>query len=374
VSYSPAAVDLRSLTPVELKTRVLAHRQPEYRAEQVFRWLHSLPEAGPPRSLRDKTNIPNALREALTTELPLRPLTVETMQQSEDGTRKFRFLTFDGKAIESVLIPDDNLERDKLTLCISSQVGCALGCEFCATATLGFSRHLSAGEIVDQVYQATAVAGRRPTNIVFMGMGEPLHNLANVTRAFQLLLHPWGAGFSPRRITVSTVGLVNGIDELAKLEPAPNLAISLNATTDQIRDQLMPVNRRWPLEALLAAARRFPLAHHRKLTFEYVLLAGVNDSDADADRLPRLLRGLPCMVNLIPWNPFAGPAFQRPSEERILRFQEIVRASGLPVYIRTPRGDDIDAACGQLAGRVPDVTATAQATQERLVLLRPSSA
>jgi 23S rRNA (adenine2503-C2)-methyltransferase len=366
-------VDLRSLTPVELKARVLAHRQPEYRAEQVFRWLHSLPEAGPPRSLRDKTNIPNALREALTSELPLRPLTVETMQQSEDGTRKFRFLTFDGKAIESVLIPDDNLERDKLTLCISSQVGCALGCEFCATATLGFTRHLSAGEIVDQVYQATAVAGRRPTNIVFMGMGEPLHNLANVTRAFQLLLHPWGAGFSPRRITVSTVGLVSGIDQLAKLEPAPNLAISLNATTDEIRDQLMPVNRRWPLETLLAAARRFPLAHHRKITFEYVLLAGVNDSDADAARLPRLLRGLPCMVNLIPWNPFAGPAFQRPSEERILRFQEIVRASGLPVYIRTPRGDDIDAACGQLAARVPDVTATAQAAQERLVLLRPGS-
>jgi 23S rRNA (adenine2503-C2)-methyltransferase len=201
------------------------------------------------------------------------------------------------------------------------------------------------------VAQATAVAGRRPTNIVFMGMGEPLHNLANVTRAFELLLHPWGAGFSPRRITVSTVGLVSGIEELAKLSPAPNLAISLNATTDEVRDQIMPVNKRWPIAKLLEAARHFPLGHNRRLTFEYVMLAGVNDSDADAARLPKLLRGLPCKVNLIPWNPFAGPQFQRPSDQRILAFQAIVRASGLPVYIRTPRGDDIDAACGQLAAR-----------------------
>ena len=346
-------MDLRSFTPAELKERVLALGQPLYRAEQVFRWLHALPAEGPPRSLREKSNLPAALRDTLLDEAPLRPLTAETIQEARDGTRKFRFRTHDGKAIESVLIPDDDVERDKLTLCISSQVGCALDCQFCATATLGFSRHLSAGEIVDQVYQATAVVGRRPTNIVFMGMGEPLHNLANVTRAFQLLLHPWGAGFSPRRITVSTVGLVSGIEELGKLEPAPNLAISLNATTDEIRDRLMPVNKRWPLEALLGAARRFPLAHHRKVTFEYVLLAGVNDSDADAARLPKLLRGLPCMVNLIPWNPFAGPAFERPAEDRILRFQEIVRSSGLPVYIRTPRGDDIDAACGQLAARPP---------------------
>ena len=356
MSYCAAAVDLRSLTPAELKERVLAHGQPLYRAEQVFRWLHALPESGPPRSLRDKSNVPAALQRALTGEAPLRPLTAETVQLAADGTRKFRFHTADGKAIESVLIPDDDKDRDRLTLCISSQVGCALDCQFCATATLGFSRHLSAGEIVEQVYQATAVAGRRPTNIVFMGMGEPLHNLANVTRAFQLLLHPWGAGFSPRRITVSTVGLVSGIDELAKLTPAPNLAISLNATTDEVRDRIMPVNKRWPLSALLDAARRFPLAHHRKVTFEYVLLAGVNDSDADAARLPKLLRGLPCMVNLIPWNPFAGPAFERPSDDRILRFQEIVRASGLPVYIRTPRGDDIDAACGQLAARPAPTT------------------
>jgi 23S rRNA (adenine2503-C2)-methyltransferase len=351
-------VDLRSLTPAEIGERVRALGQAAYRAEQVFRWLHGRGAVShEPASQQDgprckgKSNVPAELRAALLEEAPLRPLALEVHQLAADGTRKLRFRTHDGRAIESVLIPDDKKERDKLTLCISSQVGCALDCQFCATATLGFTRHLSSGEIVEQVYHATALAGRRPTNIVFMGMGEPLHNLASVSRAFSLLLHPWGAAFSPRRITVSTVGLVSGIDELGKLQPAPNLAISLNATTDEVRDRIMPVNRRWPIEQLLGAARRFPLAHGRRVTFEYVLLAGVNDTDEDALRLPRLLRGIPCKVNLIPWNPFAGPAFERPSEARILAFQSALRAGGLPVYIRTPRGDDIDAACGQLAAR-----------------------
>jgi 23S rRNA (adenine2503-C2)-methyltransferase len=349
-------VDLRSLTPAEIAERVRARGQAAYRAEQVFRWLHGPgaaageePAGG--RSLRGKSNVPGELRAALLEEAPLVPLTLDWLQQAADGTRKIRFRTFDGRAIESVLIPDDKPERGKLTLCISSQVGCALDCQFCATATLGFGRHLSAGEIVEQVYHATSMAGRRPTNIVFMGMGEPLHNLQSVSRAFALLLHPWGAAFSPRRITVSTVGLVSGIDELGHLKPAPNLAISLNATTDEVRSRLMPVNRRWPIAELLAAARRFPLAHHRRITFEYVLLAGVNDTDADVARLPRLLRGIPCKVNLIPWNPFSGRDFARPSEARILAFQNALRAGGLPVYVRTPRGDDIDAACGQLAAR-----------------------
>ena len=288
-----------------------------------------------------------------------------------------RFRTHDGRSIESVLIPEEreragapaspeptddpddaaaprrDAGRDKLTLCVSSQVGCALDCQFCATATLGFGRHLTVSEILSQVYQATARAGRRPSNLVFMGMGEPLHNLESVSRALAVLIHPWGAGFSPRRITVSTAGVVPGIEKLGLLSPAPNLAISLNATTDETRDRLMPINRKWPLATLLAAVRRFPLAHGRKVTFEYVLLAGVNDSDADANRLPRLLEGLPSMVNLIPWNPFAGPAFSRPSAERIRSFQEILRQHNLPAYIRTPRGDDIDAACGQLAAREP---------------------
>jgi 23S rRNA (adenine2503-C2)-methyltransferase len=343
-------LDLRSLFPAELKERVLARGEPLYRAEQVFRWLHG-PRAPGLDPTAAPSNVPKALREALLAEAPVKPLTLELLQKARDGTQKFRFRTHDGRSIESVLIPDENTERGMLTLCISSQVGCALDCAFCATATLGFGRHLSAGEIVEQVYAATAHGGRRPTNIVFMGMGEPLHNLAQVSRAFQLLLHPWGSGFSPRRITVSTVGLVSGIDELAKLVPAPNLAISLNATTDEVRSQIMPVNKRWPIATLLEAARRFPLAHNKSVTFEYVLLAGVNDSDEDAARLPRILRGIDCKVNVIPWNPFNGPEFQRPSEERVLAFQSIARAGGMPVYIRTPRGDDIDAACGQLAAR-----------------------
>jgi 23S rRNA (adenine2503-C2)-methyltransferase len=374
--------DLRSLTPAELGASLTSAGQPRFRVEQVFRWLH-----GHGITAADAmTNLPRDLRETLARQFPIRPLTLDMMQIAADGTRKMRFLTQDGRNIESVLIPEEkhgddpgdeqdqdrgsgtgtakiralNLDvrpagstppRDKLTLCVSSQVGCALDCAFCATATLGFGRNLSAGEIVQQIYAATAEAGRRPSNLVFMGMGEPLHNLQNVTRAFQILIHPWGAAFSPRRITVSTAGLVPGIMELAKLTPAPNLAISLNATTDEIRDRLMPINRKWPIAELLRAARAFPLAHGRKVTFEYVLLAGVNDSDADAERLPRLLKGIECMVNLIPWNPFSGPAFARPAAERIRTFQEILRRHHLQTYIRSPRGDDIDAACGQLAAR-----------------------
>ena len=339
--------DLRSLTPAELAARVRAVGGPAYRGEQVFRWLHERGVDGPD----EMTNVPRALREALVAEQPLRPLRSDVVQEARDGTRKLRFRTVDDRAIESVLIPDDDEERDKLTLCVSSQVGCAMDCGFCATATLGYGRNLTAGEIVEQVYRATKLAGRRPTNLVFMGMGEPMHNLDNVTRALGLLQHPWGLHFSPRRITVSTVGLVPGIEALGRLAPAPNLAISLNATTDEVRDRLMPVNRKWPIAKLLDAARRFPLSHGRRVTFEYVLLAGVNDTDADAERLVRLLRGIACKVNLIPWNPFPGPAFERPSAERIRTFQERLRAAAMAVYIRTPRGDDIDAACGQLAGR-----------------------
>ena len=345
---TPAATrDLRALLPDELTSWVAAAGAPKYRAEQIFRWLHGQGAA----TLEAMSNVPAALRADLERDHALVPLAQDLVQTAHDGTRKLRFRTHDGRAIEAVLIPDEDAARNKLTLCISSQVGCAIDCQFCATATLGFGRHLGAGEIVSQVYQATALAGRRPTNLVFMGMGEPLHNFDNVTRALALLEHPWGAGFSPRRLTVSTAGLVPAIDKLGALKPAPNLAISLNATTDEVRTRIMPINKKYPIAALLDAARRFPLSHGRRVTFEYVLLAGVNDSDADADRLPRLLRGIPAKVNLIPWNPFNGPEFQRPSAERIRTFQERLRAAEVSVYIRSPRGDDIDAACGQLAAR-----------------------
>jgi 23S rRNA (adenine2503-C2)-methyltransferase len=346
-STSGGARDVRSLLPDELARYVVAAGAPAYRAEQIFRWLHGRGVG----TVEAMSNVPPALRAALEHDLPLAPLSETAIQTARDGTRKLRFSTHDGRAIESVLIPDEDQERNKLTLCISSQVGCAMDCAFCATATLGYGRHLSAGEIVEQVYRATALAGRRPTNLVFMGMGEPLHNFDNLVRALTLLEHPWGAAFSPRRITVSSVGLVPAIEKLGSISPVPNLAISLNATTDEVRDRLMPVNRRWPIARLLEAARRFPLGHGRRVTFEYVMLAGVNDTDADADRLPKLLRGIPSKVNLIPWNGFPGPELARPSAERIRTFQERLRAGGLAVYIRTPRGDDIDAACGQLAAR-----------------------
>ena len=374
LSHPAATGDLRALLPDELTSWVTAAGAPKYRAEQIFRWLHGQGTA----TLEAMTNVPAALRADLERDHALLPLAQEVVQTAHDGTRKLRFRTHDGRAIESVLIPDEDAARNKLTLCISSQVGCAIDCRFCATATLGFGRHLGAGEIVSQVYQAAALAGRRPTNLVFMGMGEPLHNFDNVTRALALLEHPWGAGFSPRRLTVSTAGLVPAIDKLGARKPAPNLAISLNATTDEVRTRIMPINKKWGIAALLDAARRFPLSHGRRVTFEYVLLAGVNDSDADADRLPRLLRGIPAKVNLIPWNPFVkgtlggspsppatgvgeqssptahaidGPEFQRPSAERIRTFQQRLRAAEVAVYIRSPRGDDIDAACGQLAAR-----------------------
>ena len=349
--------DLRSLTPDELRRWVATAGAPGYRAQQLFRWLH----AQGVESTDQMANVPADLRRALGEQHPLRSLELAVVQAARDGTRKLRFTTHDGRAIESVLIPDEDEDRNKLTLCVSSQVGCALDCQFCATATLGFGRHLAAGEIVEQVYRATALAGRRPTNLVFMGMGEPLHNFDNVTRALALLQHPWGAAFSPRRITVSTVGLVPAIARLGALTPVPNLAISLNATTDEVRDRLMPINRRWPIARLLEAARQFPLGHGRRVTFEYVMLAGVNDRDEDADRLPRLLRDIPSKVNLIPWNGFPGPGFERPGAERIRTFQERVRAGGLAVYIRTPRGDDIDAACGQLAARTLEASSRSAA-------------
>ena len=352
---APPGVPLRGLLPAELGAWVTAAGAPAYRAEQIFRWLHGQAV----ESVAEMVNVPPALREALGAAHPLRPLRVDVVQTARDGTRKLRWRTHDDRAIESVLIPDEDEERNRLTLCVSSQVGCALDCRFCATATLGFGRHLGADEIVEQIYRAAALAGRRPTNLVFMGMGEPLHNFDNLTRALALLEHPSGAAFSPRRITVSTAGLVSGIEKLAALSregetSAPNLAISLNATTDEVRDRIMPVNKRWPLAALLEAARRWPLSHGRRVTFEYVLLAGVNDTDADADRLPKLLRDIPSKVNLIPWNGFEGPEFARPAAERIRSFQERLRAAGMAVYIRSPRGDDIDAACGQLAARTID--------------------
>jgi 23S rRNA (adenine2503-C2)-methyltransferase len=345
-----ATQELRALTLEETVDLVRELGEPAYRGEQVWRWVHGQGA----RSFDDMTNVPKALRAKLSERCTLTTLDVDAVQTSSDGTRKLRMRTGDGSAIESVLIPDG----DKMTQCISSQVGCALDCQFCATAKLGLARHLDAGEIVDQVYRARALLAevapdRRITNIVYMGMGEPLHNFDNVMRSLSLLTHELGANLSWRRITVSTVGLVPGIERLGAEERRPNLAVSLNAASDPVRDAIMPVNRKWNIEKLLDTLRAFPLEKRRRITFEYVLLKGVNDSLADADRLAKLLRGIPCKVNLIPWNPHPEAPYERPDPEAIEAFQNRVKARGLAAYLRTPRGDDIDAACGQLANRDP---------------------
>jgi 23S rRNA (adenine2503-C2)-methyltransferase len=322
--------------------------EPAFRGEQLFRWVHA-------RGALDfdaMSDIGKPLRARLAELAAVPRLEVAEVQRGADGTKKLRLVTRDGRSIESVLIPDG----DKTTQCISTQVGCAMACDFCATGKLGLTRNLDAGEIVDQVYRAQALLaaeepGRRITNLVYMGMGEPLHNYDEVMRSLRILTDENGANLSWRRITVSTVGLVAGLEKLGREPKKPNLAVSLNASNDAVRDEVMPVNQKWKIADLLAALRRFPLEARRRITFEYVLLAGVNDTMADADRVAKLLRGFRCKVNIIPWNPHPEASYERPTAAAIAAFQNRLKALGLAVYLRTPRGDDIDAACGQLANR-----------------------
>ncbi len=262
---------------------------------------------------------------------------------SSDGTEKFLFSLEDGEKIESVLIPD----KDRLTLCVSSQVGCAMGCRFCITGKLGLIRNLKAHEIVDQVISAARLSlPRQITNIVMMGMGEPLANLDEVSEALKGITG--FIGLSKRRITLSTAGLVPKMSLLAEKAPGVNLAVSLNAPSDRKRNEIMPINKRYPLASLIAACGRFPLGPRGKITFEYVLIEGVNDYVEDARRLAKLVRGIRCKINLIPFNPHAGSGLKRPSEGAVLEFQEVLTGNALTALIRESRGQDILAACGQL--------------------------
>jgi 23S rRNA (adenine2503-C2)-methyltransferase len=322
---------------------------PRFRGEQVWRWVH---EKGV-RDFEEMSNLPKDVRAKLAEIASVGCLTIGEIQTSRDGTRKLRLVTRDGRSIESVLIPDG----EKTTQCISSQVGCAVDCQFCATAKLGLDRNLDAGEIVDQVYLARRLLAevdpdKRITNIVYMGMGEPLHNYDNLIASLRILTHDKGIGLSQRRITVSTSGLVPKLERLGAETVRPNLAVSLNAPNDEIRDAIMPINRKWNIGKLLAALRAYPLEQRRRITFEYVLLAGVNDSLEHAAELARLLRSVKCKINVIPYNPHPEAAFTRPTKAVIDAFQNECKRLGLPTYLRTPRGDDIDAACGQLANRV----------------------
>lgn len=320
--------------------------EPRFRADQVYRWVF---QRGA-RTFEEMTDLPKALRQRLVDDgFSVGRVKVGRVAESVDGTRKLAIRLDDGGTVETVLIP---MGEDRFTQCLSSQVGCAIGCKFCYTATLGLGRHMTPGEIVDQVLVARSAIpeGARVTNLVYMGMGEPLHNFDGVVQSLGPICDPDGIGYVHRRVTVSTSGLVPQIDKLGQTAPV-NLAVSLNATTDEVRDRIMPINKKYPIAELVAALRRYPLEGRQRMTIEYVLLGGVNDTEADAHRLAKLLRGLPVRVNLLPWNPFAGSGFERPEDERVAVFQQVLADRGYTVTIRTTKGLDIDAACGQLGAR-----------------------
>lgn len=336
--------NIKDLSFKEFAAFLAERKQPSYRARQIWQWLFQKRVT----SFEEMTNLSRALRDELSENLSISRHRVVRRAQSHDGTAKFLFGLADGASVESVLIP----ETRRLTLCISTQVGCGFGCAFCATALMGLRRNMTASEIVDQILEAsrTLDGEQRITHIVLMGMGEPLANYAETTRALEIITDgEWGIGISPRRVTLSTVGLVPQIERLMA-ETRVNLAISLHAPTDKLRGELMPVNRKYSLKQLLDCCRALPLPRRKRITFEYVLLCGVNDSEQDALDLVKLLRDIPSKVNVIPFNPHPGSQFLRPSDAAIARFQSVLYDAGVQVNVRRPRGDDIQAACGQLQG------------------------
>jgi 23S rRNA (adenine2503-C2)-methyltransferase len=323
--------------------QALPEGEPAYRAKQVYHAIYHQ-KVG---NLVQISTLPASVRADLAGRVELGLPELDRRFESVDGTRRYLLRLQDGRTIETVLMP----EADRDTACISSQVGCPVDCKFCMTALMGLERSLTAGEIVGQVLFIARDNGllteNKRFNVVMMGMGEPLLNLPNVLKATRILCDPNAVGMSERRITLSTSGIIPKIEELGKVEVRPKLAISLNASTEESRQELMPITRKWHLKDLIEACRAYPLRSWERLTFEYVLLGGVNDSDADARRVVRLLANLNCKVNLIALNPGPGIPYRTPAPERVAAFQEIVRRS-IPCFIRKPRGLDIFAACGQL--------------------------
>jgi len=315
---------------------------PRFHGRQVFHWIYA-------RGVTDfaaMTDLSQELRTTLGETLTIATPVLETRQTSEDGTTKFLLRLADGRHVEAVYIPDTPAQ----TFCISTQVGCAMGCAFCLTGKMGLVRNLSAGEIAGQVRvlaHETGLAGT-PFNIVLMGMGEPLHNYDATMKALRIIADEQGLAVHPRRVTLSTVGLVPAIERLATEPLMPNLAISLHATTEEQRGKIVPINRKYSLHDLIEACRRFPLARRRRITFEYVLLNGVNDTPEDARRLARLLAGIKAKVNLLPLNEAPGIPFTRPSDDRVNAFAKILADRDVTVSVRKSRGRDIRAACGQL--------------------------
>jgi 23S rRNA (adenine2503-C2)-methyltransferase len=367
---APARVNLLGLTRAGLEQFLASLGEKPFRARQLMKWIH---HAGV-TDFEQMTDLSKALRARLAEVAEVRPPEVVRQLDSRDGTRKWLIEAGNGNLVETVYIPDG----DRATLCVSSQVGCSLDCSFCATGKQGFQRDLTAAEIVGQLWLAIksfdafqSGKGRVVTNVVFMGMGEPLLNFDNVVAATELMMDDLGYGISKRRVTVSTSGVVPALDRLAEVSQV-SLAISLHAPNDALRDQLVPINRRYPIAEFLAASRRYIERQpdkHRVVTVEYTLIAGVNDAPEQARELAGLLRDFPCKINLIPFNPFSLSDYRRPSREAVSRFWKILADAGYVTTVRTTRGDDIDAACGQLAGQVVDRTRRSERHRRKAGLL-----
>jgi 23S rRNA (adenine2503-C2)-methyltransferase len=341
-------VNLVGLLPSELEDLAVELGASRYRGRQLATWIYRKAVF----DLEAMSDLPKDFRARLAERAVIEVLEPERVTPSQDGSQKLVFCLADGRRISSVIMPDEN----RVTLCVSTQVGCGFECRFCLTGVMGLERNLTAAEILGQVLAANRLLapGQRVTHIVFMGMGEPLANYAALVQSLRILTDAkLGLGYSPRRITVSTVGLVPGIEKLGREDLKVNLAISLHAATDEVRDRLMPVNRSFNLKTLMAALRKYPLGSRQRIFFEYVLLEGVNDSPEDAERLAKLLRGIKAKVNLIPFNDWEGAEFRRPPLARILAFQSILLDAGITTTVRWSKGEDIGAACGQLREPIP---------------------
>jgi 23S rRNA (adenine2503-C2)-methyltransferase len=338
-----SAPNLIGMLPSELEDLAVELGASRYRGRQVATWLYRKGVVDLAEMSDLSKDFRAALAERIRAELP----ELERATPSQDGSRKLVFRLEDGARVSAVVMPDEG----RTTLCLSTQVGCGYACAFCLTGTMGLTRNLTAAEIIGQLLAARAqlADGESLTHVVFMGMGEPLANYAALVQSLRVLTDAkLGLGYSPRRLTVSTVGLVSGIEKLAREDLKVNLAISLHAASDEIRSRLMPVNRAWSLEALMRAVRAYPLAPRQHVFFEYVMLDGVNDTPEEAQRLVRLLRGVRAKVNLIPFNDWEGSRFRRPPLARILAFQSILLDAGITTTVRWSKGEDIGAACGQL--------------------------
>ncbi len=350
-------VNLLGMTRAQLEHFFVEMGEKKFRAQQVMKWIHHQGVC----DFQVMTNLGKALRDRLETLAEITPPDISSQQDSTDGTRKWAISVTGGALVEAVLIP----EGDRATLCVSSQVGCSLDCKFCSTGKQGFQRDLTAAEIIGQVWLAIDSydgwqpgKGRVVTNVVMMGMGEPLLNFDNVVASMDLMCDDLAYGLSKRKVTLSTSGVVPALDKLAELSDV-SLAISLHAPNDEIRDKIVPLNRRYPIDKLLSSARAYIDAQtdkKRVVTIEYTLLAGVNDQVEHAQELTRLLKDYPCKINLIPFNDFPNSGFERPSGNAVSRFWKVLMEAGFIVTVRTTRGDDIDAACGQLVGDVNDRT------------------